>query len=262
MDAEAARARFRALISPKVAGAPLSKEPSGPLPERTITEEDMDVERAPWERPRLPAAGAEEWPPSVIERVGLLPLAVDAAIQQEIWRGESKLQEILARHAIDELTWRDHLLKREEALRDEAEKGAADRARAERLALDRARRPPEAPREPSLDLETYAALRALIDDSADNEAAVLAARGVPKDVWDREHRAYRKRLRAEPALAERFRGALEEHRKAPQAPAPLPAAKKKTISRKFKHGAHAAGPPASSSAPQEENLGAARRPPA
>lgn len=221
------------------APAPVPAPAAVPTPADSATARSrllaLTPETAPWEardedRPRKPLLETDA-APAAIERVGALPLAVDAAIQQEIWKGEAPLHEILARHGVDEVAWREHLRRRDEALRAEAASGGADRARAALSALDAARRPAgDEDEKPGLDLETYATLRALLDDSMD-EATILASRGIPREQWERDHRLYRKRLREQPALAEKFRAALEEAKKAKDAPATPE--KKKPVARKL-----------------------------
>ncbi len=254
LDPESARARFLALTKgPNVSkegetlslmdatsdvtvSAPVARNVLFPL---NVAISSPGAESAPWaEKERRPSTltGFDAVP---ISRVGVLSLDVDAAIQQEIWRGELPLHEILSKHGVGEIAWREHLRRRDEVLRDESEKGATARARAEKVALDRARQPLVSEVQPSLDLEGYAHIRALLEGASEgsDEAQILANRGIEREVWDRDHHLYRKRLREEPVLAERFRAAVADAKKQiSQAPNPSED-KRKPISKKPSSGA-------------------------
>lgn len=164
-------------------------------------------------------AGAGRLPARPLDKLGLLPLDKDAAIHVALWEGAAPLHETLAKHGLDELTWREHRRLREKELREEAESGGNAKALAAHEALENARRPPPEKGVPALDLAMYAQVRAALEGAAD-EPAVLAARGIELARWEQDHRWYRAQLRKDPALAERFRAALEAEKITLGRPAP------------------------------------------
>lgn len=164
-------------------------------------------------------AGAGRLPARPLDKLGLLPMDKDAAIHVALWEGAAPLHETLAKHGLDELTWREHRRLREKELREEAESGGNAKALAAHEALENARRPRPEKGVPALDLAMYAQVRAALEGAAD-EPAVLAARGIELARWEQDHRWYRAQLRKDPALAERFRAALEAEKITLGRPAP------------------------------------------
>jgi len=185
----------------------------------------------PWaERGALRAETLQPLLHPIVDKVGLLPLATEAAIQLAIWDGAAPLREILAGHGLSELTWHEHRRRRDDEVRDEAAAGGNVKALAAHEAQEHAKRARE-PSEPVLELAAYARVRAALADAAD-EAGLLAARGIDLDVWERDHRIYRKRLRTDEGLTERFRAALEAEKRALGQPEPPPAKKTRVAAKR------------------------------
>lgn len=169
------------------------------------------VSREPSEHGPFP--GGERRAAGPADRIGLLSIDEDAAICLEIWDGGLPLPEALAKHGLDELRFREHRRLCDKELREEAEQGGSVKALAVHAAREKARQKRSTAREPALDLEAYAAVRAALLGAAD-EPAVLAARGIDLAKWEQDHRHYRERLRKDQALAERFRALFAAARKA------------------------------------------------
>ncbi len=151
-----------------------------PEPSRPITASRGAEVVADTERPAA-AAGPE-----------LLAHERYASIKAEIWEGRAALDEVLARHGIDEIEWRAGELRLAEALAREAREARCDLALALAGALEAARERLADPAEALRTLEDYLAVQQEIDASPDPRA-VLAARGLSAAEWRRMQRRWRQR---------------------------------------------------------------------
>jgi hypothetical protein len=145
---------------------------------------------------------------STQEQGGLLPLPIDAAIQVEIWQGTVPLQEVLARHGVTEITWRERCRRWKVLLQAQSAAGKFEQAIAMHHALLKADRDRAETTEIPLSLEEYARIHAEIQHGGD-DLAVLAARGLDLITWRGINRIFRKCLRADAALSKRYRDAKD-----------------------------------------------------
>jgi hypothetical protein len=150
----------------------------------------------------------------------LLPLETYATIQVDLWDEGVLLENVLARHGIDEITWRDNEQRRADALAEESKQGRSEMAvaLAEALEAAAARRAPSE----DLSLDDYVTVRVMIEDASEPEP-VLARRNLSQSQWQRIDRQWRKRAKSDAALAKEIRAKLAELRKAAAAPPPRPA---------------------------------------
>lgn len=161
----------------------------------------------------------------------LLPMETYAAIQVDLWDEGALLEDVLARHGMDEITWRDNEQRRADALAEEAKQGRSEVALALAEALDAAaaRRALSDPK--TLSLDDYLAVRVAIEDAPEPEP-VLARKNLTELQWQNLDRQWRKRAKTDASLAKEIREKLAELRKAAAAPPPPPPKAKPSPKRK------------------------------
>jgi hypothetical protein len=198
--------------SPVWSPAPML-EPLAPAPPVTAPAPLVTAPAPPVTAPAPPATATEPPPP---DAPPLLALEIYAAIQMDLWDESAPFEDVLARHGVDEIAWRDNERRRAEVLAEEARQGRSELALALADALDAVRAKRALPPEGEgglLTLDKYVALRAEID-AAPDALPILEKRSLTEPQWQSIHRAWRKRSRADAALAQELRAKLAEARRA------------------------------------------------
>lgn len=159
----------------------------------------------------------------------LLPMETYAAVQVDLWDEGALLDDVLARHGIDEITWRDNERRRADALAEEAARGRSENALALAEAIEAAAARRALSDASDLPLDDYLAVRVALE-GADEPEPVLARKNLSETKWQKLDQKWRKRAKSDAAVAKEIRDKLAELRKAaaaPPPPAPKPSPKRR-----------------------------------
>jgi Uncharacterized protein conserved in bacteria (DUF2169) len=235
LDVPFARPAPEPAVAPPRARPAVTPEMTRILPVPEALRAPAAVPFAATDRPAPAAPPAEAIAPPIVEAAPL-PVERYAAIKAALWDDGAARAEVLARHGLDEASFRAEERRQAEAIEADQREGRADRALALAAALDaidRAAAPPE------MAIGSYAALRIAIEEAADR-APILAAASIGPSAWRRIHRAFSRRALADAAFAAELRAALAEARRAPRSKEPVPPPARRR-SRRDRRGAEGPG---------------------
>jgi hypothetical protein len=182
-----------------------SEPPAAPFPPAPPTIMSVAMAPAPIPPAPIPPAPIPPAPPPAPERLDdprtqLLPARIYAAVKSSLWAGDRSRAEVLRGHGLDEGAWLLQERLWAEALASDARTGRSERS----LALASALQGGSARR---LSLESYVALRVRVERAPD-PARLFEDEGLAAADWDRIHRGFLKRARAEAELRDRLAALL------------------------------------------------------
>jgi hypothetical protein len=144
-----------------------------------------------------------------------LPVATYAAIKVELRDGRAELSDVLAKHSLDERTWRAHERKLAIALARASREGTTELAdRLQQAMVERERsgqRSPVGLPKVESDVDDYVSLRVELERTS-AKRKVLEQAGLSEQQWDRVHRQWTERSRADEQLASELRRKLTRAR--------------------------------------------------